>query len=196
MTTMEITRRYTLLAFFLLLSLYLLTPSVRADTLTYSISGTLGDGDSPTEITVGADQSRPAIQNEKMENDLLERSLVTSYYGHSTLFAGSTNRSGFLRCITCIGLSPLVGTSLVFIRITLAERWPLLVTIAVILTVLLYMEVLIRRNRGFTTKPAYPGRERHFSGALRSGTMESPKKSGNPRDPSVDTAGEIRYHNP
>ncbi len=195
MTTMEITRRYTLLAFFLLLPLYLLTPSVRADTLSYSISRTLGDGDSPIENIFGADQSWPAIQNEKMENDLLQRSLVTSYSRHSTLFAGSTHRSGFLRCITRIGLSPLVGTSLVFIRITLAERWPLLITIAVILAVLLYMEVLIRRHRGFTTKPAYPRRERHFSGTLRSGTTESPKKSGNPRDPSVDTAGEIRYHN-
>jgi hypothetical protein len=193
---MEITRRYTLLAFFLLLSLYMLTPSVRADTLSYNISGTLGDGDSPIEITFGADQRWPAIQNEKMENDLLERSLVTSYYRPSTLFAGSTHRSGFLRCIARIGSSPLVGTSLVLIRITLAERWPLLVTIAVILAVLLYMEVLIRRHRGFTTKLAYPRGERHFSGTLRSGTMESPKKSGNPRDPSVDTAGEIRYHNP
>ena len=194
MTTMKMIKKYALLAFSLLLPLYLLTPSVRADALSSNISGTLGDGDSPTEITFGADQTWPAIQNEKMGNDLLERSLVTSYYGHSTLFAGSTHRSGFLRCITRIGSSPLVGTSLVFIRITLGERWPLLVTMAVILAVLLYMEVLIRRHRGFTTKPAYPGRERHFSGALRSGTMESPKKSGNPRNPSVDTAGEIRYH--
>ena len=193
---MEITRRYTLLAFFLLLSLYLLTPSVRADTLSYNISGTLGDGDSPIEITFGADQSWPAIQNEKMENDLLEGSLVTSYYRYSTLFAGSIHRSRFLRCITRIGSSPLVGTSLVFIRITLADRWPLVVTIAVILAVLLYMEVLIRRHRGFTTRPAYPRREHHSSGALRSGTMESPKKSGNPTDQSVDTTGEIRYHNP
>ena len=195
MTTMKITKRYALLAFSLLLPLYLLTPNVRADTLSYSISGTLGDGDSPIEITFGADQSWPAIQNEKMENDLLERSLVTSYYRYSTLFADSTHRSGFLRCITRIGLSPLVGTSLVFIRINLAERWPLLITIAVILAVLLYMEVLIRRHRGFTAKPAYPRRERHFSGTFRSGTTESPKKSGDSTDPSVDTAGEIRYHN-
>jgi hypothetical protein len=46
------------------------------------------------------------------------------------------------------GLSPLIGVSLVLGRINLAERWPLFITIAVILAVLLYMELLVRRNRG------------------------------------------------
>lgn len=46
------------------------------------------------------------------------------------------------------GLSPLIKVSMVLGGINLAERWPLLVTIAVILAVLLYMEPLIRRSRG------------------------------------------------
>jgi len=173
---MKITKRYVLLAFFLLLPLYLLTPNVRADTLSYSISGTLGDGHSPIEITSGADQSWPAILNEKMGNDFLGRSRVTSYYRYSPFLADFISHKENLRSITRMGLSPLVGASFVFIRINLAQRWPLAITIAVILGVLLYMDVLVRRNRGFAAKPTYPRRARHFSGTLRSGTTESPKK--------------------
>jgi hypothetical protein len=46
------------------------------------------------------------------------------------------------------GLSLLIRVSLVLGRINLAERWPVLVTIVIILAVLLYMELLIRRARG------------------------------------------------
>jgi hypothetical protein len=45
------------------------------------------------------------------------------------------------------GLSLLIRVSLVLGRINLGERWPLLVSIAVILAVLFYMELLIRRTR-------------------------------------------------
>lgn len=61
---------------------------------------------------------------------------------------------GYLRFFTRMGLSTLLGAGLVFFRLNLAEKWPLLVTIAVILSVLLYMEFLIKRHRGLSRKPA------------------------------------------
>jgi hypothetical protein len=82
----------------------------------------------------------------------LGRSLVHLYYRYSPPLADFIHGKGHLRSITRMGLSPLLGASVVFTRLKLAERWPLLITIAVILSVLLYMELLIRKYRRPTTK--------------------------------------------
>lgn len=58
-----------------------------------------------------------------------------------------------LRGLTRMGLSPLVWTSRVFTRTNLSQKWPLAITIAVIVSVLLYMDLLIKRNRSLKTRP-------------------------------------------
>jgi hypothetical protein len=83
--------------------------------------------------------------------------LVYLYYQYSPPLAGFIHEKGYLRSMTRMGLSPLVGASLVFTRLKLAERWPLLITIAVILSVLLYMELLIRKYRRPMTKTSPSG---------------------------------------
>jgi hypothetical protein len=83
--------------------------------------------------------------------------LVYLYYQYSPPLAGFIHEKEYLRSMTRMGLSPLVGASLVFTRLKLAERWPLLITIAVILSVLLYMELLIRKYRRPTTKTSPSG---------------------------------------
>ncbi|UCD71055.1 MAG: hypothetical protein JSW70_08630, partial [Syntrophobacterales bacterium] len=84
----------------------------------------------------------------------LGSSLINLYYRCSPLLADFIQGEIFLRCIARIGLSPLVGASLVFARAKLGERWPLLIAIAVITSVLFYMELLIRikRHQSLRTK--------------------------------------------
>jgi hypothetical protein len=77
----------------------------------------------------------------------LGKSLVNLYYRNSPSLAHIIHRKGYLRFLTRMGLSPLVGLGMVFVRVNLAENWPLFITIAVIISVLLYMDLLIRRNR-------------------------------------------------
>jgi hypothetical protein len=79
--------------------------------------------------------------------NVLGRWLVGFYYRHSPLLADLIHGKMSLRGVTRMGLSPLVGLSMVFVRVDLAEKWPLFITIAVIVSVLLYMDLLIRRNR-------------------------------------------------
>jgi hypothetical protein len=110
----------------------------------------------------------------------LGRLLVHLYYRYSPFLADFIHEKGSTRCFTRIGLSSLVGASLVFTRVNPGEKWPLLVTMGVIISVLLYMDLLIRRHRRLTTKPAHPRRVSNFSG--RRGTSKN-------RDLSVDTAG-------
>jgi hypothetical protein len=85
------------------------------------------------------------------------RSLVHLYYRYSPPLADFIHGKGHLRSITRMGLFPMVGASRVLTRLNLAERWPLLITIAVILSVLLYMELLIRKYRRPTTKTSPSG---------------------------------------
>jgi hypothetical protein len=84
----------------------------------------------------------------------LGKSLVHLYYRYSPPLASFIREKGHLRSIARMGLSPLVGVGLVFTRTNLVEKWPFLITIAVILSVLLYMDLLIRRQRRHTTKPS------------------------------------------
>ena len=67
------------------------------------------------------------------------------------------NQRRHLRFLARLGLSPFIGASLVFVRLNLAEKWPLLVAIGMILSVLLYMELLVKKKRGLTTNPAPHG---------------------------------------
>jgi len=84
-------------------------------------------------------------------------------------------------------LSPLVGAALAINSVNLGEKWPLLITIGVILSALLYMDLLIRRQRSLTRKaPSSP--KSCTSSALRSrgsGVIED-------RDLSVDIFDKIR----
>jgi hypothetical protein len=80
----------------------------------------------------------------------LGRSLVSSYYRYSPPLADFISQKENFRSITRIGLLPLVGLNMLFGWIDLPQRWPLLVTMAVIISVLLYMEILVRRQRGLT----------------------------------------------
>ncbi|MFX1553972.1 MAG: CFI-box-CTERM domain-containing protein, partial [Promethearchaeota archaeon] len=78
------------------------------------------------------------------------RSLVHLYERYSPGLAKLINHNQHLIPITRVGLSPLVGLSALFGWVDLPQRWPLLVTMAVIISVLTYMELLVRRQRGFT----------------------------------------------
>jgi hypothetical protein len=80
----------------------------------------------------------------------LGRSLVHLYYRYSPRLATSINERDSLRSVARMGLSPLVGLSVLFSWVDLPQRWPLLVTMAVIISVLLYMELLVRRQRSLT----------------------------------------------
>jgi hypothetical protein len=80
----------------------------------------------------------------------LGRSLIRLYYRYSPQLATSINDKDSLRSVARMGLSPLVGLSMLFSWVDLPHRWPLLVTMAVIISVLLYMELLVRRQRGLT----------------------------------------------
>lgn len=55
--------------------------------------------------------------------------------------------------LTRMGVSPLLLTSLALTRTTLSHRWSLAITIAVIVSVLVYMELLVRRHRILKTRP-------------------------------------------
>lgn len=80
----------------------------------------------------------------------LGRSLVHLYYRYSPQLATSINERHSLRAVARMGLSPLVGLSMLFSWADLPQRWPLLVTMAVIISVLAYMDLLVRRQRGPT----------------------------------------------
>jgi len=78
------------------------------------------------------------------------RSLIRLYYRYSPRLAASINERDSLRSVARMGLSPLVGLSVLFSWVDLPHRWPLLITMAVIISVLLYMELLVRTQRGPT----------------------------------------------
>jgi hypothetical protein len=80
----------------------------------------------------------------------LGRSLIRLYYRYSPRLAASINERDSLRSVARMGLSPLVGLSVVFSWVDLPQRWPLLVTMAVIISVLAYMDLLVRRQRSLT----------------------------------------------
>ncbi len=109
----------------------------------------------------------------------LGKSLVDLYYRNSPGLAKIIHGKVHLRFVGRMGLSPLVGLGLVLTKVNLAERWLLLIPIAVIISVLLYMELLIRRHRSVVTKPAYPRRVIHISRKLRSGATEFSRNSEN-----------------
>ncbi len=110
-------------------------------------------------------------------SDTMRSLLADFYYQYSPPLAEFINGKGHLRSITRMGLLPLVGASFVFARVNLAERWPLLITIAVILSVLLYMELLIRRYRRPRRKRVHPENVSHFSNGSRSGITRRPRNS-------------------
>jgi hypothetical protein len=118
-----------------------------------------------------------ALRDQYLLPHSLGRSLVHLYYQYSPLLAKFIHQRGHLRSITRMGLLPLIGAGRVFMRVNLAERWPLLITIAVILSVLLYMELLIRRYRRPRTKPVHRENVSHFSSTLRPGTTKTSRNS-------------------
>ena len=87
----------------------------------------------------------------------LGRAVVHLYYRYSPFLADLIHNRVSLRGLTRVGLSPLVLTSMAFTRTNLSQKWPLAIAIAVIVSVLLYMDLLIRRNRNLKTKPPRPG---------------------------------------
>jgi hypothetical protein len=95
------------------------------------------------------------------------KSLVNFYYRHSPWVANLIYGKRNLKSITRMALSPLMGVGLIFTRINLAERWPLFLTIGVIFSVLLYMEILIRWHRNLKQRTAHAGRVSHPSGEER-----------------------------
>lgn len=117
------------------------------------------------------------FRDQYLLSDAVGSLLVDFYYQHSPTLAKVIQGNRHLRTITRMGLLPLVGTSRVFTRVNLAERWPLLITIAVILSVLFYMEFLIRRYRRPRTKPVHPENVSHFSSTLHSRTMKTSRNS-------------------
>ncbi len=174
-------------------SLLLLLPEVsftdieNLDTEGYSSSITITNPSNGYEAAGGniAHSSYPndhaLILGESRDHLLLSdtmRSLLADfYYQYSPPLAEFINGKGHLRSITRMGLLPLVGASFVFARVNLAERWPLLITIAVILSVLLYMELLIRRYRRPRRKRVHPENVSHFSNGSRSGITRRPRNS-------------------
>jgi hypothetical protein len=102
----------------------------------------------------------------------LGKSLVQLYYQYSPVIADFVHKKGSLRCIVRVGLSPLVGAGVVLGRVNLGKRWPLLITMAVIISVLIYMDILVRRYRDLATKPAYRSKGSGSSGTLRPGEKE------------------------
>lgn len=80
----------------------------------------------------------------------LGRSLVNLYERYSPGLARLISHNQHLIPITRVGLSPLVGLGMLFSWVNLPQRWPLLVTMAVIISVLAYMEFLVRKQRGLT----------------------------------------------
>ena len=46
----------------------------------------------------------------------------------------------------------LAGACLIFSRTNLGEKWPAVITIVVVVSVLLYMDLLVRRNRNLAPK--------------------------------------------
>ncbi len=46
----------------------------------------------------------------------------------------------------------LAGACLIFSGTNLGEKWPAVITILVVVSVLLYMDLLVRRNRNLATK--------------------------------------------
>lgn len=46
----------------------------------------------------------------------------------------------------------LAGVCLIFSRTNICEKWPAVITIVVVVSVLLYMDLLVRRNRNLATK--------------------------------------------
>lgn len=46
----------------------------------------------------------------------------------------------------------LAGACLIFSRTNLGEKWAAVITIVVVISVLLYMDLLVRRNRNLATK--------------------------------------------
>lgn len=119
------------------------------------------------------------FRDQYLLSDAVGSLFVDFYYQYSPTLAKVVQGNRHLRSITRMGLLPLVGASRVFTRVNLAERWPLLITIAVILSVLLYMELLIRRYRRPRTKPVHPENVSHFSSKVRPGTRKSSGNSEN-----------------
>jgi hypothetical protein len=99
------------------------------------------------------------FRDQYLLSDMEGSLLVDFYYQYSPLLASAIQGNRHLRSITRMGLLPLAGVRAIFTRINLAERWPLLITIAVIISVLLYMELLIRTHRGLATKSRSPEKD-------------------------------------
>ncbi len=116
------------------------------------------------------------FRDQYLLSDAVGSLLVDFYYQYSPTLAKVIRGNRHLRSIARMGMSPLVGVSRVFTRGDFAERWPLLITIAVILSVLLYMELLIRKYRRPKTRPVRREDVSHFSSTLR---PRARKSSGN-----------------
>jgi hypothetical protein len=76
----------------------------------------------------------------------------------------------------------LAGACLIFSRTNLDEKWAAVITIVVVISVLLYMDLLVRRNRNLATKRHHA---RAAAGKRGNSTIED-------RDLSVDVFDEIR----
>ncbi|MHC4891576.1 MAG: CFI-box-CTERM domain-containing protein [Planctomycetota bacterium] len=126
------------------------------DRLLVFVSSTENDGDVDiTGVTYGSYAERHAVvlrefRDQYLLPHTLGKSLVHLYYRNSPPLADFINQKGNLRSMTRMGLSPLVGLSILFSWVDLPQRWPLLITMAVIISVLLYMELLVRRQRSLT----------------------------------------------